>query len=100
MEHEILDGVASRNLKTATTTLVLGIISILAIFLYFLPGLILATVTLAISAKDRKAVRLDPTRFDGDEIRKLKAGRICAIVALVLQVLMIIVVAIFFVIDF
>lgn len=74
------------QLPNATATLVLGIVSILTgCFCYGL-GLIPGIIALVISAKDRKAYRENPDMYDG--YGNLNAGRITAIIGIVLSVLM------------
>ncbi len=69
-----------QNLPNATTVLVLGILSIVVCF-------ITGIVALVISKKDMDLYRNNPTAYSSQSYNNLKAGRICAIIGIVIQVL-------------
>lgn len=70
-------------LKNATVTLVLGILSIVCCFCYGIPGLVLGIVAMAISNKPYQDYKANPGAYiDG---QNMKAGRICALIGLILS---------------
>lgn len=71
------------QLPNATATLVLGILSIISCFCYGILGLILAIIALAISSKSVRMYKQDPDKYEG--YGNLKAGRVTAIIGLVLS---------------
>jgi uncharacterized membrane protein YjgN (DUF898 family) len=66
-------------LPNATATLVLGILSIVVCF-------ICGIVALAISNKDMTLYRNNPELYTESSYSSLKAGRICSIIGIALQV--------------
>ena len=67
------------NLPNATATLVLGILSIVVCF-------ICGIVALVISNKDVSLYKANPELYTEASYNNIKAGRICAIIGLCLQV--------------
>ncbi len=77
-------------LPNATAVLVLGIISIPVCFCYFLfgiPGLVLSIISLVLSGKAKKTYEENPTLYTLTSYNNMKAGRICAIIGLCLNIL-------------
>ena len=72
------------QLPNATAVLVLGILSIVVCF-------ICGIVALVISNKDMALYRANPELYTTSSYNNIKAGRICAIIGIALQVLGIIV---------
>lgn len=72
------DPAITQPLPNATATLVLGILSIVACF-------ICGIVALAISSKDLALYKANPGSYSEAAFGNLKAGRICAIIGIVLQ---------------
>jgi len=70
-------------LPNATATLVLGILSIVVCF-------ICGIVALAISNKDVSLYKSNPELYSESSYSSLKAGRICAIIGIALQVVFLI----------
>lgn len=66
------------QLPNATATLVLGILSIVICF-------ICGIVALAISNKDMSLYRANPELYSEASYNNIKAGRICAIIGIALQ---------------
>lgn len=66
-------------LPNATATLVLGILSIVVCF-------ICGIVALVISNKDLALYRANPELYNEGSYNSIKAGRICAIIGIALQV--------------
>lgn len=72
------------QLPNATATLVLGILSIVICF-------ICGIIALVISNKDIAMYKANPGLYTASSYNNIKAGRVCAIIGLALQVLAIIV---------
>ena len=85
MEYETLDSIKMTNepvkdLEGAGGVLAMGIISIP--FCLGLIGLILAIMTLVKSAKAIALYRENPYQYTESSYKKIRAGRVCAIVSL------------------
>ena len=85
MQNETLDSVAMtgapvRDLDEAGRILTLGIISLP--FCFGLVGLILAIITLTKSGKALSLYRDYPLQYTESSYKKVKAGRVCAIISL------------------
>lgn len=77
-----------RPLPNATVTLVLGIVSIPLCCCYFgVPSLASAIIALVVSSKDKSKYKANPELYSPESYRNLNAGRVCAIIGLVLTVL-------------
>jgi hypothetical protein len=68
------------QLPNATATLVLGILSIVICF-------ICGIIALVISNKDMSMYRANPESYSVASYNNIKAGRICAIIGIVLQLI-------------
>ena len=68
------------NLPNATATLVLGILSIIVCF-------ICGIIALVISNKDINLYKANPELYSTTSYNNIKAGRICAIIGLALQII-------------
>ena len=68
------------QLPNATATLVLGILSIVVCF-------ICGIIALVISNKDMDLYRANPGLYSAASYNNIKAGRICAIIGIALQVI-------------
>jgi hypothetical protein len=74
----------------STAVLVLGIISIPVCLCYFLagiPGLALSIISLVLSRKGQVAYETNPALYTVSSYNNLKAGKICAIIGLILNAL-------------
>ncbi|MBD0831776.1 CCC motif membrane protein [Aestuariibaculum sediminum] len=76
-----------QNLPNSTLVLVLGILSILGCCFYGIPGLILAIVGLIFASKATKLYQSNPDLYEG--YGNVKAGKIMAIISLVLSIIFI-----------
>lgn len=85
-----------KQLPNATATLVLGILSIVFSCCYGLIGLIVGIIALAISGNAKKMYEANPSEYQGYE--NLRAGRIMAIVGIVLSALFILFIIVYVVI--
>ncbi len=73
----------------STTVLVLGILSIgLFCCCYGIVGLILGIIALILAAQGKSKYSLAPHQYTEGSFANLKAGRICAIIGLILSALM------------
>ena len=78
------------NLPNGTAVLVLGIISIIGCFCYGVLGLVCGIIAMVLSGKDMRLYNSDPAHYTSSSLSNLKAGRICAIIGLILSALYII----------
>jgi uncharacterized membrane protein len=76
-----------RPLPNATAVLVLGILSIVTCFCYGILGLILAIIALVLASKDKRLYAESPDVFSPTSYKNMNAGRICAIIGLILSAL-------------
>lgn len=73
------------SLPNSTTVLVLGIISIIGCFLAGIGGIIVGVISLMLAKKDKNLYNLNPSLYIQSSYYNLKAGRVCAIVGLILS---------------
>lgn len=76
-----------QSLPNATPVLVLGILSILTCCCYGVIGLVLSIVALILSKKDRAMYAAHMSFYTESSFKNLNAGRVCAIVGLILNIL-------------
>ena len=70
----------------ATVVLVLGILSIVTCCCYGIPGIILAIIALVMASSAGKLYNAEPGRYTKGSYDNMNAGKICAIIGLVLAV--------------
>lgn len=75
----------NRKLPNATAVLVLGILSILFCWCYGIIGIILSVIALVLAKKDMTLYKAAPQNYDN--YGNLNAGRIMAIIGLVLGII-------------
>ena len=80
-------------LQNATAVLVLGILSIVLCFV----GLILAIIALVLAGRDIKLYNTSPEVYTNDSYNNIKAGKICAIIGLVINGLLVLFYAVVFI---
>lgn len=80
-------GGPSRQLPNATAVLVLGIISIIGSCCYGIVGLICGIIALVMSGKDSRLYNANPNAYTLASYNNLKAGRVCAIIGVILSAL-------------
>jgi hypothetical protein len=91
MEQENLStSQGQENLPNGTTTLVLGILSLVFCFIYGIPGLILGIIGLVLGNKDRALYNSNPSMYLRGSYNNSNAGRVCSIIGICLSVLYII----------
>lgn len=99
-EQNIIDNdeTGEVRMKNSTVTLILGIASIPMCFcsiipyigiLFVLIGLALPIIALIISKDEWRAYKLNPSSFHSGDAGNMKAGRICALVGLLLNGLLV-----------
>jgi hypothetical protein len=86
-----------RPLPNATAVLVLGILSIVTCFCYGILGLILGIIALVLATKDKRLFAASPESFTASSFKNLNAGRICAIIGIILSALYLIFIVAFIV---
>jgi hypothetical protein len=74
-------------LPNATGVLVLGILSIVLCLCYGIIGLILGIIALVLAAKSKKLYAEAPELYTQASYKNLNAGRICAIIGVILSVI-------------
>jgi hypothetical protein len=72
------------DLPDSTTILVLGIISIVVCWCYGLPAIILGIIALVLSSKANKLFKANPLLYTQSSYKNMQAGKVCAIIGLVL----------------
>ena len=72
-------------LPNATAVLVLGILSIVTCCCYGVIGVILGVVALVLSKKDRALYAANMSFYTESSFKNLNAGRVCAIIGLILN---------------
>jgi hypothetical protein len=84
-----------QNLPNATIVLVLGILSIVTCCCYGVIGTILGIVALVLSKKDRALYAANIGAYTESSLKNLNAGRVCAIIGLILSIIYLIICAVF-----
>lgn len=88
---ETFDQGGYQKLPNSTAVLILGILSIPACCCFYgMVGLVLGIIALVLAKKDYALYNANPGAYDVKSYSNLKAGRICAIVGLVLSILAVI----------
>lgn len=80
-----------QNLPNATAVLVLGIVSIIGCFCYGIIGLICGIIALVLAKKDLRLYNSAPGQYALSSYNNLKAGRICAIIGVILSSILIVI---------
>jgi M penetrans paralogue family 26 len=88
--------VYQQKIPNGEAVLVLGIISIVASFCYGFIGLILGIIALILASSANKTYLMNPNVYSLASYNNLKAGKVCAIIGVVLGSLIILSVIIFF----
>src|ERR1700739_3439977 len=83
-----------QNLPNATASLVFGIISIVGLLCYMIPGLICGIIGLVLSSKDRKLYNTYPDMYSAASYSTSNAGRICSIIGLCLAAVLLLIIII------
>lgn len=78
-----------KALPNATAVLVLGILSIITCCCYGILGVVLGIIALILAGKDMKMFKATPDNYTQASYKNLNAGRICAIIGLILSSLVV-----------
>jgi M penetrans paralogue family 26 len=76
-----------RPLPNATAVLVMGILSIVTCFCYGILGLILGIIAIVLAGKDKKLYAASPDEYTLASFKNMNAGKICAIIGIILSAL-------------
>jgi hypothetical protein len=89
------------NLPNSNTILVLGILSLVFCWWHILSivGIVLSIVTLSLARKELFLFYTQPNNFTLSSLNNVKAGRVCAIIGLIISIL-VFVVALLMIIGF
>lgn len=88
-----------KSLPNSTATLVLGIVSIVpGCFCFGVVGLVCGIIALVISKKDLILYNSNPAEYSVSSYNNLKAGRVCAIIGIVLSSLYFLYIILYFVV--
>ena len=79
------DGILKVDLPKADITLILGICSILTCFIFGIIGIILGILAKNFSKKPIELYELAPELYTKHSYKNLKAGRVCAIIGIILS---------------
>ena len=82
-----------KELSNATGTLVLGILAVVFMWCYGIPGIILGIIALSISSKDKSLLEENPDGYSNSGNHK--AGRICAKIGIFLPLCLFIIFLLF-----
>ena len=85
------------NLPNATSSLVLGIISIVGAFCYGIVGVICGIIGLVLANKDRKLYQATPELYSASSYSSSNAGRTCSIIGLILGGIFLLIMIIWFI---
>lgn len=88
----------NETLPNSTGVLVLGILSIATCFCYGLPGIVMGIIALIMSSSAKKLLDANPDRYSLSSVKNMKAGRVCAIIGLILSALYLVLIVIYFII--
>ncbi len=87
-----------QSLPNATTVLVLGILSIVTCWCWGLVGIIMSVIALVLYNRDMASYNSNPSMYTSSSLSNLKAGRVTAIIGLILSIVSIIFYVIYIVI--
>ena len=77
------------NLPNSNTILVLGILSLVFCWwhIFSIAGIVLSIVTLSLARKELSLFYAQPNNFTLSSLNNVKAGRVCAIIGLIISIL-------------
>jgi len=83
-----------QNLPNANLILILGVISLVISWwhLVSLAGIILAIITLVMANKEKVLYEANPSSYAISSLNNVKAGRICAIIGLIISIIVFLIV--------
>jgi len=80
--------IPQQTLPYATSVLVLGILSIVICWCYGIIGIVLSIIALVQARKAGEAYALNPGIYTLSSYNNMKAGKVCAIIGLIISALM------------
>lgn len=80
-----IEYISKQDLPNSTATLVLGIISIASFWCYGIIGIVTGIIALSISGTSKRLYKENPGKYSESSYKNLNAGRISAIIGLVLS---------------
>ena len=86
-----------QELPNATSTLVLGILSVIFMWCYGVPGIILGIIALSVSSKDKDLLEINPEGYSNSGSHK--AGRICAKIGIYVPLCLILLFILIFIVS-
>lgn len=88
-----------KDLPNAVGILILGILSIVTCICYGFVGLILGIISLVMASSALKELTANPEGYTASSVSNVKAGKVCAIIGVILSSLMLIFVIIAIIIN-
>ena len=86
------------SLPNATAVLVLGIVSIVTCFCYGFIGLTCGIIALYLAGKDKRLYAHSPASYTPSSYNNLKAGRVCALIGVILSAIYLAIIIVYLVI--
>ncbi|MDR0505247.1 MAG: hypothetical protein LBH32_00285 [Dysgonamonadaceae bacterium] len=80
-------GVNRVSLPNSTAVLILGIASIVTCCCYGIPGIICGIIAIVLANSAVKMYAVNPDAYTESSYKNLKAGKVCAIIGLIISVL-------------
>ncbi len=77
--------IQQQSVPYSTSVLVLGILSIVTCWCYGIPGIVLGIIALVQAKKANEAYFANPGQYLQSSYNNMKAGRVCAIIGLILS---------------
>jgi hypothetical protein len=90
MENQTQQGYGmqvQQPLPNSTAVLVLGIVSIIGCFCYGIVGTVCGIIALVLASKSKKLYEANPEAYTVSSFKNMNAGRICAIIGLILSII-------------
>jgi len=84
-----------QEVPNATLILVFGIVSIVTCICYGVPGLIFGIIAIVLANKAKRAYLLSPNSYTVSSYNNVNAGKICAIIGVVLSALFFLVILVY-----
>jgi hypothetical protein len=88
--------IQQQALPYSTSVLVLGILSIVTCWCYGIPGVVMGIIALVQAKKANEMYASSPGQYSPSSYNNLKAGRVCAIIGLILSCCYLLLIIIYF----
>ena len=96
LDQESQGGIVRIPLPNATAVLVLGILSIVLGCCFTPVGLIIAIIALILGQRDMQLFRQNPDKYEEKSYKNLNAGRITALIGLIISLILLVFTIMFF----